>query len=279
MRNVDKSVVADFGDEWSAYDQSGLTADEHRGMFEAYFHIFPWQQLPERAQGMDVGCGSGRWARLVAPRVGKLHCVDPSAKALEVARRNLEGQQNCELHLASANDIPLPDGSLDFGYSLGVLHHVPDTEGALLNCIRKLRPGAPFLLYLYYALDNRPWWFRAVWRTSDGFRRLIAALPFAIKLPVTRLIALTVYWPLARTAKLCEKLGIGARNIPLSDYRNSSFYTMKTDALDRFGTRLEKRYSRRRIQQMMEQGGLTDIRFSETAPFWCAVGLRVESSK
>ena len=274
MQNVDKVVVEGFGEEWAAYDQNELSAAELQQLFQAYFHIFPWQRLPANAQGMDVGCGSGRWARMVAPRVGKLHCIDPSSKALAVAKRNVQAAGNCELHLASADEIPLPENSLDFGYSLGVLHHVPNTESALASCVRRLRPGAPFLLYLYYALDNRPFWFRALWRTSDVFRRAICALPFGLKLPVTRLIALTVYWPLARFARVCESLGANVSNFPLSSYRDTSFYTMKTDALDRFGTRLEKRYSRRQMQQLMESAGLIDIQFSEQPPFWCAVGRR-----
>jgi hypothetical protein len=49
---------------------------------------------------------------------------------------------------------------MDFGYSLGVLHHVADTEGALRAAVRTLKPGAPLLVYLYYAFDNRPRWSR-----------------------------------------------------------------------------------------------------------------------
>jgi ubiquinone/menaquinone biosynthesis C-methylase UbiE len=63
---------------------------------------------------------------------------------------------NCEFHLASVDEIPLPDSSQDFGYSLGVLHHIPDTQLALNACVKKLKLGAPFLLYCYYRFDNRP---------------------------------------------------------------------------------------------------------------------------
>ena len=62
--------------------------------------------------------------------------------------------------------------------------------------------------------------------------------------------------------------------LPLSAYRHLSFYTMRTDALDRFGTRLEQRFTRVEITAMMEQAGLEDIRFSEAIPYWCAVGKR-----
>jgi hypothetical protein len=62
--------------------------------------------------------------------------------------------------------------------------------------------------------------------------------------------------------------------LPLSAYREASFYTMRTDALDRFGTRLEHRFTREQIRQMMEQSGLDDIRFHERVPYWIACGRR-----
>ena len=91
--NIDEQVVAGFGDEWSRFDQSHLDDVELRQMFDNYFNIFPWESLPDGAVGFDLGCGSGRWAKLVAPRVGHLHLIDPSA-AIEVARRNLGVQKN-----------------------------------------------------------------------------------------------------------------------------------------------------------------------------------------
>src|SRR5207249_11683079 len=125
--NIDTQVVAGFGDEWSRFDQSGLDESEHLRMFDNYFNIFPWTSLSADAIGFDLGCGSGRWAKLVAPRVGILHLIEPS-DAIDVAKRNLEGITNCKFHHAGVDDIPLDDESCDFGYSLGVLHHVPDTE-------------------------------------------------------------------------------------------------------------------------------------------------------
>ncbi len=64
-------------------------------MFDNYFNIFPWETLPAGAEGFDLGCGSGRWAKLVAPRVGELPLIDPSSDALAVAKRNLKEANNC----------------------------------------------------------------------------------------------------------------------------------------------------------------------------------------
>jgi SAM-dependent methyltransferase len=270
--NLDKDVVDGFGDEWTRFDQSELTADELERMFDNYFSIFPWNVLPEDAVGFDLGCGSGRWARLVAPRVGKLHLIDPSA-ALDVARRNLGDAGNVEFHLAGVENIPLEDGSCDFGYSLGVLHHVPDTRAGIRACVEKLKPGAPFLLYLYYRFDNRPMWFRALWKVSDVFRRGISRSPHGVRFVISQVIALAVYWPLARTARSAERAGMNVDGLPLSQYRNNSLYTMRTDALDRFGTRLEQRFTKAEIAAMMDDAGLGDIIFSDRS-FWTAVGYK-----
>ena len=273
-RNIDSATVEGFGEEWSAFDQSGLKGAEYQKLFDGYFGIFPFDDLLGDAEGFDLGCGSGRWAMGVAPRVGTLHCIDPSEQALAVAKRRLADHPNVRFHLAAADSIPLADGSQDFGYSLGVLHHVPDTAGALADCVRKLKPGAPFLLYLYYKLDGRPVWFRAVWHGTELGRRMIARLPFPARKAATTAIAALIYWPMARIAGAGERLGLDISHVPLSAYRYRSFYSMRTDALDRFGTRLEQRFSRAEIDAMMRKAGLTDIGFSDHEPFWVACGRR-----
>jgi SAM-dependent methyltransferase len=271
--NVDRVVVDGFGDEWTRFDQTGIPEAELAQRFDEYFGIFPWDRLPERPVGFDAGCGTGRWAALVAPRVGHLHCVDPSA-ALDVARRTLASQANCSFHRTTIDEIPLPDESMDFGYSLGVLHHLPDTQQGLIDCVHKLKPGAPLLVYLYYAFDNRPAWFRAIWRASDAIRRVVSRAPRAVRHGAAEIAALCVYLPLARTAKALAAAGFDTANLPLTFYRDKSYYSMRTDALDRFGTRLERRFTRAQIRTMFEAAGLGEIRFSERAPFWCVVGIK-----
>lgn len=272
--NLDGATVAGFGDEWQRFSFEASKGDELDSIFGQYFSLFPWSDLPAGAVGADIGAGSGRWAARVAGRVGVLHVVDASGEALEVARRNLASFSNCQFHHASVDAIPLPAHSLDFGYSLGVLHHVPDTLAALRSCTRLLKPGAPFLLYLYYALDNRAAPYRLAFKVADRLRRGISELPHGLRYATSQLLAASVYWPLARSAKALAACGVDVSGLPLSYYRDRSFYVMRNDALDRFGTRLEQRFSREQIKTMMQSAGLGDITFREAAPYWCALGIR-----
>ena len=99
-------------------------------------------------------------------------------------------------------------------------------------------------------------------------------MPQRLKYLISQLIAVAVYWPLARTAKLLEKFGKNVESFPLSYYRNKPLYMMRTDALDRFGTRLEQRFTKNNIKIMLTKAGLERIQFSDHAPFWVAVGFR-----
>jgi SAM-dependent methyltransferase len=272
-KNLDLDTVKSFGEEWSRFDQSELSDVELNKRFDEYFAVFPWNKLPKNATGFDMGCGTGRWAKLMASRVGHLHCIDPSA-ALDVAEAALSNATNVSFHRASLDDGTLPPNSQDFGYSLGVLHHVPDTAGAMRQCVAMLKPGAPFQVYLYYALDNRPFLFKLIWDCADLLRRVICRLPSPLKNLVTDALAVLVYYPLARFSRLVERLGLTVASIPLSYYRNYSFYTMRTDSRDRFGTPLEHRFSRNEVAAMMDAAGLVDVRFSDEAPYWCAVGIK-----
>lgn len=273
MSNQNDKVISEFGEEWKKFNYSEIDKEKLKENFEQYFSIFPWSFLSEDAVGFDMGCGSGRWAQFVAPKVKILNCVEPS-EAIEVAKDNLISNRNINFYRETTENCSLKHGSQDFGYCLGVLHHIPNTQEALNDCTKLLKSGAPFLLYLYYNFENKPIWFKIIWKTSDCIRKLISISPKPIKHFLCVVIALFVYYPLSRFAYILEKLGLNVDNIPLSDYRKKPFYQSKNDALDRFGTRLEQRFSKAQIIEMLVKAGCKDIKFSPTTPFWCCVAIK-----
>ena len=87
MKNLDTKTIESFGDEWTQFDQSDLSNKEAYDIFKNYFSIFPLSKLLKTSEGFDMGCGSGRWAKFIAPKVGLLHCIDPS-KSIKIAKKN-----------------------------------------------------------------------------------------------------------------------------------------------------------------------------------------------
>lgn len=271
--NVDWEVVNDFGDEWEEFQFNKDNSDILLKAWQQYFNIFPWNDISKNSNGFDMGCGTGRWAQFVAPKVGKLSCIDPSS-AIEVAKKNLSHFDNIDYLRETSNDCSLANNSQDFGYCLGVLHHIPNTQNGIHDCAKKLKPGAPFLLYLYYNFEDRPLLFKLTWYLSDIIRKVICRFPSKLKKFVCNLIAILIYFPFAKFSKFLEKLSFNVSAIPLSDYRNKSLYIMQNDALDRFGTKLEQRFSKAEITTMLRNAGFERIIFSDTTPFWTCISYK-----
>jgi ubiquinone/menaquinone biosynthesis C-methylase UbiE len=275
--NVDWDVVRDFGTEWEEFQFNELNNELNNKAlkiaWDQYFNIFPWNLVSDKSIGFDMGCGSGRWAQFVAPNVGQLSCIDPSS-AIEVAKKNLSSFSNIKYLNETSDNCSLSDNSQDFGYCLGVLHHIPNTQNGIFDCAKKLKSGAPFLLYLYYNFEDKPLLFRFIWRCADLVRKIICRLPIKLKKLVCNLIATLIYFPFAKFAKYLEKLGYKVGNVPLSDYRNKSFYIMQNDALDRFGTKLEQRFSQGDISYMLTKAGFERITFSDSTPYWTCISYK-----
>jgi SAM-dependent methyltransferase len=271
--NIDQKTVNGFGDEWTRFDQTSLKNEESLLLFNKYFTIFPKSYLNDNSIGIDFGCGSGRWAKHIAPLVKNLYCIDPS-EAIDIAKFNLKDYNNCIFIKTDIENLDLENNFFDFGYSLGVLHHIPDTYLALKSCSNKLKKGAPFLLYLYYSFDNKPKWYRLLWNLSEIFRSFISKLPLNLRYYFSQILTFTVYLPLARLAKILSIIGLNVNNFPLSAYKDASIYVMRTDSLDRFGTRLEQRFSKDEIINMLLNADFENIIFSNESPYWCAVGFK-----
>lgn len=264
-------VVERFDSEWQEFDN--MAPAERVRVFEEYFDLVP--EGVTGARVLDAGCGSGRWSYELRRRGAKVVAMDLGA-SIELAARNGEEVGGIDCVQADVGDTPFHPGTFDLACALGVLHHVADTESAIDALVATLRPGGRLLLYLYYALDDRPWWYRSLFRITDALRRAISKLPQGVARVVTTIAAALIYWPLARFAAGLHRAGLTrfGDTLPLSFYRDLSFRTMRNDSLDRFGTSVEKRYTKAQIVAMMTAAGLRGVRVSTSVPYWHALGTR-----
>jgi SAM-dependent methyltransferase len=271
--NIDAETVASFGEEWSKFNS--FSNDDVQQIGRDYFDILPKQLYSKDTLALDAGCGTGRWASYLAPNVGFVECIDPS-EAVHAAAQLLYKHSNVRISRAAIDTLPFPDDHFDLVYSLGVLHHIPDTFKAMQNCVAKVKEGGYFLVYLYYNLDNRGAGFKALFSLVNAIRSGVSRLSPGMKKTVCDGIAFTVYYPLAKSARLLHKIKLRklATKVPLSYYSDKSFYIMKNDALDRFGTPLEQRFSKAEIIGMMERCGLKNITVSPREPYWHAIGQK-----
>ena len=270
-QNLDKKTVDSFGNEWNRFKE--FDKDELTKIGDDYFDVVDLSSLSGKVC-LDVGCGSGRWAKYLAPYVKFIEAMDPSSSVFSAATF-LSGERNVRITQAGVNAIPFPDNSFDFVYSLGVLHHLPDTELAIQHCFEKTKPGGWFLLYLYYNLDNRTILHKILFGITNQMRKQISRLPSKFKSMVCDAIAIFIYWPLSKIASLLSLFSVKTANaFPLGYYRKTSFHIMRNDSLDRFGTPLELRFSKLEITSMLERSGFRNLTFSKKQPYWHVIAQR-----
>lgn len=272
--NVDLNTVESFGDEWEKF--SDFTSEEIISIGNEYFDIVDDAILNKDSIVLDMGCGSGRWSKYVSTKVKFIEAIDPS-EAILTATNLLKGNKNVRTTQASSDNIPFSDESFDFIFSLGVLHHIPDTQQALIDVVKKVKNKGYVLIYLYYNLDNRGLLYKMIFHLSSIIRYVISKLHKSLKHFCCDVIAITIYLPFIFFAKMLKSIFPNTslhKKVPLAYYIGKSFNVIRNDALDRFGTPLEQRFSKEEITEMMINSGLSGIKFSEKTPYWHAIGKK-----
>jgi len=271
--NIDHDVVKSFGQEWKKFKKFTISDIEKNG--NQYFDILSQSMIDKGSYVLDAGCGTGRWSKYLADKVGFIEAVDPS-DAIYSADLLLGNCKNVRLSKATIENLPFKDETFDFAMSIGVLHHIPDTTSAMRKCVEKVKMEGFFYVYLYYDVSQRGILFKILFKIAGLFRRIVSKMPGTLKRFFCDLIALVFYMPFVLAGRVLAFLGLKriAAKMPLHFYQNQSFYIIRNDALDRFGTKLEHRFSKQEVIEMMEKSGLEDIVVSEKMPFWHAVGKR-----
>ena len=272
--NIDVNTVNSFGEEWKTFYK--FEDDEINKLGDPYFEILQPEMYGKDKIAADFGCGTGRYTKYIHARFGSIAAIDPS-EAIFSASHLLKNQSNVYFYKASIDNLPFNDDYFDFGFSLGVLHHIPDTQKAMNACVKKVKPGGYFLVYLYYNMDNRGIVFKLIFQLSNLVRRVVSRMPNRMKKIVCDILAIVLCMPFVGLSRLLRFLGVPRRirrHIPLQYYEDLSFYVIRNDSLDRFGTPLEKRFTKIEIEEMMRNAGLTDIVISNKSPYWHAVGKK-----
>lgn len=112
----------------------------------AFADFAAWRGRTTLEIGVGMGADFVRFRRAGAHSVG----IDLSGESLKLARRNAAVHQvDATLTNADAESLPFPDGAFDLVYSWGVLHHTPDTQHALDEVRRVLKPSGVCRIMLY----------------------------------------------------------------------------------------------------------------------------------
>ena len=124
---------------WTLLSRAGYDLYRDHLNTPAFFDILPDVQ---GLYGLDIGCGEGHNTRLLAQRGARMEAIDISSVFIQSADAE-EGRSPLDIRyqVASAVDLPFEDGQFDFATAFMSLMDVPQTEQALQEAFRILKPG------------------------------------------------------------------------------------------------------------------------------------------
>jgi SAM-dependent methyltransferase len=115
------SIEADF-DRLALLDDEGWTANNH-------YHNFLLKHVPQNCEyALEIGCGTGAFARCLAKRCRCVIALDLSAEMIRVARSRSSQFDNLELQLADVMSWKFPESQFDYVCSIATLHHLQQSE-------------------------------------------------------------------------------------------------------------------------------------------------------
>ena len=245
---AEQRTVKSFSYQWRTFKKmlphwEGVFRDSIAPIEPSFFHD---------KVGLDAGCGFGRSLHYAASYGAEMIGIDLS-EAVEAARDNTRQFPGVHLVQGDLYHLPIRAHSLDFVYSIGVLHHLPDPKGGFVALTRLLKPEGEIFIWVYARGRGRQIPFLTLMRAVSTH------LPLRILNPVC-LVCAGIEWflwviPYRLLSRFAPTRGL-ARRLPFTFHARFPFYVAHTDWFDGLSVPLVHYHRREEIAAWFREAGL-----------------------
>jgi SAM-dependent methyltransferase len=235
-----------FGDEWHRFRTVQVdSANGSRDSAEGF--ALKTGLGPPDFRGrliLDAGVGAGRYAEVAAGWGAEVVGVDLT-RAVDAAHENLRTWPAAHLVQADIFSLPFRDETFDVAYSIGVLHHTPDTAGAFRCVARTVKKGGQLAIYVYQAAGLMRY-------VSDALRVVTTRLPRPI-VYYGSLVAVPLYY-VHRLPVVGRLAGI---LLPTADHPRWRWRWL--DTFDWYTPRYQWKHRYPEVLRWFREAGFTDL--------------------
>ena len=257
-------TIKDFGEQWLKYGDS----KGYYGSIELFSDIlYPFLKPGDikDCKVAEIGSGTGRIVNmLLEARARHVIAIEPS-DAFEVLYRNIQATEKVTCLKVTGDQLPAY-GDLDYVFSIGVLHHIPEPHPVVEAAFKALRPGGRFFVWMYGKEGN------------GLYLALISSLRSLTKhLPHFMLASLVeiMYWPLTLYIKFCHWLPLPLRGYILSVFEKMSPEKRRLIIYDQLNPSYAKYYTQLEAKKLLSDGKFVNIRIHHRHGYsWTVIGTK-----
>ena len=257
-------TIKDFGEQWLRYkDNEGYYGSLE--LFADMLHPFLKPVDIKDCKVAEIGSGSGRIVNMLLES-GARHiiAVEPS-DAFEVLCHNIH--QSSKVTCLNVTGDRLPSyGDLNYVFSIGVLHHIPNPKPVVEAAFKALQPGGKFFVWLYGKEGNRL------------YLSLIQPLRVLTKhLPHFALAALVwiIYYPLMIYIKLCHHFAFPLRKYLMTIFEKMEPEKRRLIIYDQLNPAYAKYYTRFEATKLLEDFNFIDVQaYHRHGYSWTVIGTK-----
>lgn len=261
-----QSSVPDFSTQWSQFT-------DHRGYFvseelldDVMKPFVRVQDLRDKSVG-EVGCGNGRFIRLLAPVAARVVAIEPSDGFFNTeAMVREQGFDNVELIHESVYDLPSFE-PLDMLMSIGVIHHLPDPLAALRAMHARLKDGGRCLIWVYGKEGNELYL-----SIAEPMRLLTQRMPHRLLKGLSTGLTAPL-WSYIQASKRLPML-------PMADYMSKvlgrfDLETLRLTIYDQLNPTIANYWTEAEVGDLMREAGFRDVELHHRHGYsWTATGLK-----
>ena len=257
-------TIKDFGKQWLRYSDN----EGYYGSLELFSDILsPFLKTEDlkNCKVAEIGSGAGRIVNmLISAGVKHVIAVEPS-DAFAILVRNIRNSERVTCLKLMGDQLPAY-GDLDYIFSIGVLHHIPDPKTVVEAAFRALRPEGHFFVWLYGKEGNESYL-----ALIKPLRILTRRLPH---LALTSLVWL-VYHPLNLYIRLCHRFPLPLREYLFSIFEKMSPEKRRLIMYDQLNPAYSKYYTRQEAIKLLEDEGFVNVRVHHRYGYsWTVIGTK-----
>lgn len=257
-------TIKDFGDQWVRYPDN----EGYYGSLELFSDMLsPYLKIDDlrNCKVAEIGSGAGRIVNmLLESGVQHVVAVEPS-DAFAVLARNIRNSEKVTCLKMTGDQLPAY-GDMDYVFSIGVLHHIPDPKPVVEAAYRALRSGGHFFVWLYGKEGN------------EFYLAFINPLRVITRhLPHFALAGLVwgIYLPLMIYLQICHKFSLPLREYLLSIFQKMSPEKRRLIIYDQLNPDYAKYYTRQEAIKLLEEGGFINVRIHHCHGYsWTVIGTK-----